>query len=303
MTRFAIDLSNLPFPAVIQALSFEDLLAEMKAHLQRLAPFVDVESEPIVMFLETVAYHRLKDMARVNDAAKAVFVAYATGPDLDNLAAFFGVARLVIRRADPDANPPLEAILEADSDLRARVLLSLEAQSAAGPRGAYLYHAKSADSRVLDVSVVGPSDPVPSRPPPGTVWVWVLSRESNGAASIPLLNRVAAALNAEDVRPLCDTVLVMAARVIPYTVSARLRFYPGPDRSLVMAAARKAVDDYVAANFLLGRDISRSGLMAALHQPGVQNVNLLSPAQNVLLEADAVARCTGITVEDEGIGI
>lgn len=300
MTRFAIDISNLPFPALIEQVSYENLLTELKSDLQARYPFADVESEPLVMLLETVAYYRMIDRARINDAAKAVFIAYATGADLDNLAGFFGVTRLVIQTADPNARPPRERILEADTDLRDRVLLALEAQSAAGPRGAYLYHAKSADPGVLDAAVVGPSDPAP-RPAAGTVWVYILPRD--GVAVEPLVLKVAEALNAEDVRPLCDTVVVRAATVTPFTVHATLRFYPGPDRGLALAAARDAVAAYVAANYRLGRDITRSGLYAALHQPGVQNVILTSPSADLALGPGAVARATSVTVEDGGIGV
>lgn len=300
MTRFAIDLSALPFPGVIETLSYEALLAELKADLQARYPFADVESEPIVMLLQAVAYWRLIDRARINDAAKAVFVAYAWGADLDNLAAFFGVTRLTITPADPDASPPVVAVLEADAALRERVLLALEAQSAAGPRGAYLYFARSADPRVLDASVVGPSDGLDPGPPPGTVWVYVLGQ--GGATPPDLVTAVSAALNAEEVRPLCDTVVVSAATLVDFTVQATLTFYAGPDRALVLAAAQAAAAAYVAASFRLGRDVTRSGLFAALHQPGVQNVVIAQPAADLVMGPGEAARATAITLTDGGLG-
>lgn len=299
MMRFAIDISKLPFPGVIERLDFEAILAALKADFRARYPaFVDVESEPVVMLLEAVAFREMHLRARINDAAKAVFVAYAAGADLDNLAAFYGVTRLLIDPGDPAASPPVPPVSEPDDVLRERVLLGLEAQSAAGPRGAYLYHAQSADPRVLDVSVVGPDDGVTPGPAPGHVWVYVLGRD--GVTPADLLATVSAALNAEDVRPLCDTVTVMAATAVPYTIQATLRFYEGPDRAVVMEAARAAVQAYVAARVVIGQDISRSGLLAALHQPGVQDVTLTLPTAKIAVGPGEVARVTTITLIDGG---
>ena len=300
MTRFAIDVSKLPFPTVVEALSFEALLAEMKADLVVRYPFVDLEAEPLVALLEACAYSRLIDRARINDAAKAVFVAYATGADLDNLAAFFGVTRLVLAPADPDAVPPVAAVLEGDAALRERVLLGLEAQSTAGPRGAYLYHAKSADPRVADASVVGPADGLTPGPAPGQVWVTVLGQ--GGITPADLVAAVAARLDAEEVRPLCDTVTVSAATVTTYAVAATLKFDDGPDRAVVLAAAQAAVQAYVAARFRLGLDVIPSAIIARLYQPGVQEVTLASPAAKIVVGPGTAARCTGVTLIDGGLG-
>jgi len=235
----AIDLSLLPVPDVVETLDYEVILAAMKADLAARAPdlaaVLALESEPLVKLLEVCAYREVLIRARVNDAAQAVTLARATGTDLDNLAALFGVARLVISPGNPSAVPPVAPTLESDADLRRRAQLALEGFSTAGPEGAYVFHALSADADVLDVSATSPSA--------GDVLVTVLSRTGSGTAPAPLLATVQAALNADDVRPLCDNVVVQSAAIVSYAITATLYFYPGPDSAVVMAAAQAAASD------------------------------------------------------------
>ena len=294
MTGFtAIDLSRLPFPNVIEPIDTESQIAGMKAAVLEAAPelagVLDLESEPAVKLIEALAYFGVLFRARVNDAAKAVMLAYATGSDLDNLAALYGVSRLTITPADPEAIPPVAAVMESDAAFRARTQLALEGFSTAGPRGAYLYHALSASGEVLDASVVSPA--------PGDVLVTVLSRTGNGTASAELLELVDLALNDEDVRPLCDHVIVQGAAILTYAVTAELTMFDGPDTGPVLAAAQAAVETYVADCHRLGRAVRRSGLFAALHQAGVEHVTLSEPAADIEPTTAQAAWCSEISVE------
>jgi len=293
----AIDLSLLPVPDVVETLDYEVILAAMKADLAARAPdlaaVLALESEPVVKLLEVCAYREVLIRARVNDAAQAVTLARATGTDLDNLAALFGVARLVINPGDPLAVPPVAPTLESDADLRRRAQLALEGFSTAGPEGAYVFHALSADADVLDVSATSPSA--------GDVLVTVLSRTGSGTAPAPLLATVQAALNADDVRPLCDNVVVQSAAIVSYAITATLYFYPGPDSAVVMAAAQAAATAYAAAQHRIGRDVTISGLHAALHQPGVQRVVLTSPSAALTIGSAQASWCTAITLINGGV--
>ncbi|UGA39236.1 hypothetical protein JOS77_06595 [Chromobacterium haemolyticum] len=136
----AIDLTRLPAPAVIEPLDYETLLAQYKAKLLQLAPAelrdslaasLQLESESLTLFLELAAYLDLLQRQRINEAAKASLLAYAAGTDLDNRAADYGVQRLLIQPANPDANPPTEAIWESDDALRSRAQMALEGLSVA----------------------------------------------------------------------------------------------------------------------------------------------------------------------------
>jgi phage-related baseplate assembly protein len=293
----AIDLSLLPPPAVVEVIDFETILAELKASLLAMAPelasVLALESETAVKILEVVAYREMLLRARINDAAKAAYLPTATGADLDNLAAFYGVQRLTIEPGNLLAVPPVAPVLESDAELRRRTQLALEGFSTAGPVGAYVFHALSADAQVLDVSAISET--------PGDVTVSVLSRIGNGAASPELIATVLAALSAEEVRPLCDTVGVQSAAIVTYAINATLYFYDGPDRGVVLAAAETAATAYAAAQHRVGRDVTLSGLYAALHQPGVQRVVLATPVANLVIGPTQASWCTSITLTDGGI--
>ncbi|KIC14062.1 baseplate assembly protein [Leisingera sp. ANG-Vp] len=293
----AINLSLLPPPEVLQAVDYEAMFAAMLADLRGRDPAFDalVESDPAYKILEVAAYWATLAIQQMNDAAKAVMPAYATGSDLDQIAARYGVARLVIDPGDAAALPPEPPILESDSDFRRRMLLAFEGMSTAGPVGGYIFHALGADPDVADASVQSPV--------PGEVLVTVLSRTGDGTAGAELLDTVSAALNAEDVRPLTDLLTVQSAAILSYAIDATLTVYPGPDSAVVRQAAESAAAAYAAEQHRLGRDVTLSGVYAALHQPGVQNVALASPAADIAASDGEAAFCTGITVTVGGTGV
>lgn len=292
----AIDLSQIAAPDVVETLDFETLLAAVKETLIGLAPDLEavlsLESEPAVKILEVMVYREMLLRARVNDGARAVMLPTATGADLENLAAFYGVTRLVVTPADTEAVPPVAAVMESDARLRTRTQMALEGFSTAGPRGAYEFHALSADGAVLDVGVTSPT--------PGEVVVSILSNVGNGAASAELLATVNAVLTDETVRPLTDHVTVQSAAIVTYTIEAAIYCYSGPDRAVVLAASQASAEAYVAAQRKIGRDVTLSGIYAALHGSGVQRVDLAAPAASIVIGETEAAHCTAITLTDGG---
>jgi phage-related baseplate assembly protein len=289
------DLSTLPAPAIVEPLDYESLLAARKTALVALFPAADqsaiqntlqLESEPLVKLLEENTYRELILRNRINDAAKACMVAYATGSDLDQLGANFNVTRLLVSPADTTAVPPVDAVMETDAGFRERILLSLSALSVAGPISAYRYHARSASGQVLDVGVTSPQ--------PLHVLISVLGRTGDGTASAELIAQVDAALNDETIRPLCDIVTVQSADIVPYTVKATLVLEAGADAGVSRSAALAAAQTYTASVHRCGVTVARSGLYAALHQTGVSRVDLISPVADVVLAATQAGACTGI---------
>ena len=274
----SVDLSLLPSPNVVQPLNFEAELLRIKAlvlaDLPELADVLQLESEPVTKLLQRWAYESVNMQARINDSAHAVMLAYAVGADLDQVAANNGVQRL-------DG--------EDDDQLRRRAQMAFEGLTVAGSRGSYVFHALSADARVLDAAALTPI--------PGTVRMVILSTEGDGTAPTDLLQAVQTALSAEDVRPLCDTVESVSVEVIRYAIAAQLRAYPGPSMGAVLQNATTAVAAYVESCRKLGYDITRSGIYAAMHVQGVQNVVLTSPAADVVIDSHQVGYCTGIDLQ------
>ncbi|ELR3245667.1 baseplate assembly protein [Escherichia coli] len=292
-----IDLSQLPPPVVVEPLDFETLFAQRKAAFiamypedeqEEIARTLELESEPITMLLEENCYRELLLRQRVNEAARAVMLAYSTDSDLDNLAVNFNVERLTIQEEDDSVTPPIEAVMESDSDLRTRTQQAFEGLSVAGPTAAYEFWGRSADGRVADISAVSPT--------PACVTISVLSREGDGTASDDLLSVVAAALNDEEVRPVADRVTVQSAEIVPYQIDATLYIYPGPEAEPVRQASEQQLQAYIAAQNRLGRDIRLSAIYAALHVEGVQRVELAQPVADIVLSDYQASHCTEYTI-------
>jgi phage-related baseplate assembly protein len=179
-------------------------------------------------------------------------------------------------------------------DFRRRVQLSPEGFSVAGPEGAYVFHALSADAGVLDASVTSPT--------PGAVVVSILSRTGDGTAPQVLLDAVAAKLASDDVRPMTDFVTVQSAELVPYTVEATIYTYAGPDSSVVLSEATARLQRYIGESHRMGRDVTLSGIYAALHVGGVQRVNLMSPDADIEVARTQASFCTNVTVSYGGTG-
>jgi Phage-related baseplate assembly protein len=300
MSATPIDLSQLPAPDIVETIDFESLLAERKAKLVSLYPAdqqaevaaaLALESEPMNIHLQENAYREIVLRQRVNDAARAVMLAYATGKDLAQLAALFGISKLTI--VEPDPANDIEGVYESDTDLRARTQLAPQSFSVAGPEGAYISHARNADGLVLDASATSPA--------PCEVVVTVLSREGDGTAEKPLLDKVTAALQSDNVRPLTDKVTVQGAQINRYAIRATLVFFAGPDRSVAMAEANKKTAAYAKEMHKLGMEITLDGIYAAARQAGVQKVILESPIANIPATKQQAPYCTAIALIDGGI--
>ncbi|HGM4787017.1 MULTISPECIES: baseplate assembly protein [Stenotrophomonas] len=291
-TFTAVELSKLPVPDLTEQVSFEQSYADLKATLYLLAPEYAtlLESDPMSVLLQVCAYREVHLRESFNVRGKGNMLAYAGGADLDNLGAFFGVVRQQITPADPKTNTP--AVMESDVELRRRIQLAPEGYSVAGPEGAYLFHALSADPDVLDVSAMSPT--------PGEVLVTLLSRSGDGVPPSGLVERVAAALMDGNVRPLTDLVTVRAAEIMRYTVKAEIVTYAGPDAAVVLEEANRRLRAYVDESHRLGRDVPRSGLYASLHVEGVQRVNLIEPVDDLFIANHQAAHCTAFDIVHVG---
>ena len=300
MTTTPIDLSRLPAPDVVEVIDYETLLTQRKAYFVSLFPAsqqaevtdtLAIESEPVTMLLQESCYREVLLRQRVNDAARAVMLAYAGDGDLDHLGALFGVDRLTITPADPEND--IAAVMESNTDYRKRIQLAPQGFSVAGPAGAYRSHALGADGRVLDALATSPA--------PCEVLVTILSREGDGTADAALCDAVAAALTDDDVRPLTDEVTVASAEIVPYNVRATIYTFPGPDSSVVLTEARARLDAYVAETHRIGREVTMSGLFAALHVDGAERVELQEPLANVTATQTQAPHCLSIEIEHGGV--
>ncbi len=271
----AIDLSKLPAPKVIEALSYETIFQEILSDFLAKNPSYStlLESDPAMILLQVCAYRELLLRNRINEAAKATMLAYATGSDLENLAALLGVQKLVG---------------ESDDQLRQRVQLAPESFTNAGSVGAYTFHTLSASSNIKSVSVKSPN--------PGEVLVTILSKIENGTASTELLDAVLEKLSFDDVRPLTDQVSVQSAEIINYSVEAVITVYSGPSSAVVETEARAALDNFLSERHSIEKVVALSGIYNALHVDGVKKVQLITPTSDILTTDEQAAYCTNINL-------
>ncbi|BCX67970.1 baseplate assembly protein [Pseudomonas izuensis] len=290
-----VDLSSLPAPSVLEPLDFEVVYEE---GLGVFRGYMDdnwsaaLESDPVTKVLEVGAYNKVGNRARVNDAGKALLLAHAKGSDLDHLGANVNLKRLVIQLEDLLAVPPVPEVKEEDDPFRERIQLAYEGLTTAGPRNSYILHARNASGLVADATAESPK--------PCYVTVTVLSSEGKGEASAELLATVAAGLNDDNVRPVCDRVTVQSAQIIDYRIDAILHMTgAGPEADASLAEAQSRLSGWINPRKRLGVEVARSAVDAQLHVAGVSRVELVDWVDLAPTKAQG-AYCTGFTVKLAG---
>lgn len=272
------DLPDLPPPGVVETLDYETILAALTAEFTARWPAFTaaLESEPAMKLLEVAAWRELILRQRVNDAARANLLAFATVSDLDHLAAFYGVVRL-------------EA--EDDQGLRQRVQARIAGWSTGGTAPGYRYHALSAHPGIEDAAVASPE--------PGLVIVSLLPRDE--ADDVAVLAAATARLQDDTVRVLTDTLEVRLATALPVAVDARVWLRPDAPEACVNEIGATLRDAF-AAERALGWDVTRSWLVARLHRVGVHRVEIDAPAADVTVPPDGYPELTQVTLHLAGRG-
>lgn len=272
------DLASLPTPAVIETLSFETIFSELQTEFQSRYPDYSalLASDPAVKLLEVAAYREVLLRNRINVAAKASLLAFATGNDLDHLAAFYGVTRLMD---------------ETDEALRLRTRQRIIGFANAGGAAHYRYWALSASPVVADVEVDSPE--------PGRVRISVLAKGEEQTVSNAVLDAVRAVVLRDDIRVLTDTVEVVPAELIPVTVTARIWLYPDTPMAAFEAIEARFKEAF-AAQSGLGWDLTPSWVIGELHRPGVHKVELHSPTTDIRANANQAVRLLSLNLDFAG---
>lgn len=275
----APDLTQLPPPEVVETLDFETILQVHRADLLERYPeaaaVIDLESEPLNKLLQSHAYRELLYRQRVNEAARAHLLAFATGADLDHKAAFYGLTRLAG---------------ESDERLRARVQLRIKSLAGNGTREAYELTAMTASQNVRDARA--------TQPFPGRVHLLLWCHDAAQAEAT--LATVLAAINADDGRPLGVPVTVALARARAINITAAIEREAGAPADLAQRLV-VTLADALAAYARLGRDVPRSWITARLHTAQVASVRFpdpAAPAESTPLDDDEYPTLGVVHIED-----
>ncbi|EUB97306.1 Baseplate J family protein [Rhizobium sp. CF080] len=292
MSTSAIDITKLPAPRVIEELNYEayrtrgiqefvavwETVRAENPSLGLPSYTVDaLETDPFVILNEAESYRETLLRARVNAALRATLLAFAKGSDLDHLAAFYDVSRM---------------IGELDDRLVDRVILAIQGRSTGGTEPRYKFIAMSADIRVQDAIVytVGRSP---------LIHVAVFSTAPDGVASADLLEIVNAALQDPAVRMVNDTIVVASAvkQVIDVVVDAWL--LPDADVATLDRAADNLRAAWSSARSL-GRDFTTSWWMAQLMIAGIHRVKPIAPSADVVVVPSESISIGTITLNNRG---
>lgn len=301
-----INVGDLPKPEVIETLDFETTVSTYKAKFVEFwdavrtanpalgLPEYDVanlETDPAVILIEAESYRDMLIRARVNDAVRAVLPAFATGTDLDAIAARANVVRLVTA-VNEDGEP---TAYETDKQLLDRYLAAFAAP-AAGSEDGYIFQAATAWPARHDIKVLDYSDePALQR---GDVVV-VLLAAAGQTPSDDDVTKVITALGPKSARPMTDVVSVRRATVVPYRIEAKLILPRGASPANVVAARRAAAQSFADRRYFIGGRVTVSGAISALWDANVSNIIVTEPVADVTWGVDKAPRLTELVLTYE----
>ena len=257
-------LARLGTPNVVSPVDFETSLKALRDDLvsrfPAIASVVDLESEPSQILLQVVAYREMLLRAHVNDAARqSNSYLFATGSSLDYHAAFYDLERLTG---------------ESDRALRERIRLAIVG-GYSGTAERYKLVALSASPDVEN-AIVWRDDPNP------VVKVAVRSTAIGGVATPTLLALVVAALDDPRVKMVNDTIEVVSSTTTTVNVVADVWLLPSSATSIITDLQNSLAETWDAQSEI-GSDLTVSWLTSRLMHPGVQKVEVTSPAADIVV--------------------
>lgn len=340
-SRFSVIRPDLlPTMQVLQSIDTEALISTRMQKLIQIwashdppnAAQYDVgnlEFDPLRINQELNAYFELLVRDRVNQAARAVTLAFATGSDLDAIASRYpgGVPRKTANATDPSLLWTGAGTQEPDNLYQQRVWLSPNILSLAGPGQAvyesYVYWALTAPMPVGQLPIGNATQytipytgnvfvPILPYQPLNTIWVqnqhntnqWTLTP----GAVVTATQQQIAAVYQYIAAPymgrmgLTDVLSVLPAKVVNTTINADIYLFPSVDPPTLMGEICTAVGNLIVALNWLGADLTMLALEGAFAQAGVYNTVIHSPTADVIVGLDTVINIQSATLTYKGYG-
>ena len=334
LTRFPkIRPELLPPMAVLQSIDTEQILANRMQELISLwqandppnAAQYDVsnlEFDPVKINQELNTFFELMLRDRVNQACRAVTLAFSVGSDLDAIGSRYpyGVPRITIATGG--------SFDETDDQYRTRLWLSPSIFSLNGPgQGvfeSYVFWAMSAPMFAGEWSIKHAS--AMTKPGTGYVYlpiissridnpdlVWQISPDGNvwtltpGTYPLPTANQIEAVyeyITAPGTarKGLTDVLSVMAPKPIITSINIDLWLFPGVDKPTLMKQVAGAFSDLVTALRWLGSDLTTLSIDGALTQAGVYERTMISPTADQIVGPDGIVIISSVRLRYRGTG-
>lgn len=149
---------------------------------------------------------------------------------------------------------------EDDETYRERIRMHGLASITTGPAKQYETVAMGVTSEIIDAKALNNGD--------GVVLIVLLLKQNEGAGAI--LKSVQAALNPEDVRPLTDSVSVVQAKDIAYTLNVKYKLDAQSNSTQALSDAVNEYQDW--QDNTIGRAFNPDRLIANLYKAGATRV-------------------------------
>lgn len=188
---------------------------------------------------------------------------------------------------------------EDDDSFRARCKLAPSQFTTAGSENSYKFHARTASPAIIDVAVTSPT--------PGDVYIWPLMEDGSVTPS-GVLDDVEDACNAENVRPLSDTVTVQSPTKVDYDLEVNVTLFDTADAISTQAAIEEALELFTTGKRqTLGQDIILNQIINAAMVDGVYDIEVEDGASNpfadIIIDETEFGFCGTITVNIVGTTI
>lgn len=270
-----LDSHNIPEPKLLEVPDVQDVFVQLKQQLLNLDASLEnalQPQNPIYRLLETFAYREVYYKSMINEQTKALFIKYAKGSDLDNLALLFNIARKEIQKENLKENKL--QILEDDDSFRKRIINALNGLTNAGTPAAYKHHAISIDDSIKDAAAVNQGS--------GRVLITLLSYKAEGGVDATVVEKAIKHLNSAEIKPLCDLINVISAKVNKYDLKVKVYFKTNVDAEAEILKLQELAIQWRIEKFYLGKHIYLSQLIKKLHLPSIEKLNILMPTQDLI---------------------
>jgi len=247
-------------------------------------------------------YFVVKDSVLVpagDESIACSLIAYDTGPEYNDLTA--GQIKSLVKPL-----PFVKQIVnmavssggfneESDQKFKDRLLSAPEGFSTAGPEGAYIFHAMSADVSIVDVRAVSPN--------PCEVDVIVLC-ENGVLPDQVILDRVTDALSPRHIRPLCDLVTVKPPTQVSYNIE--LEYFIAKENASRETDIRASLENDVVDGYkawqcdALERSINPDELRGRMRDASAYRIDITWPVFTQLSESQ-VAKVGTVTLNYGGL--
>lgn len=278
-----LDLSTLPASplvdvdreAIIAArkVIFKTLWDAARVHNPKLPDFdtLHLAFEPAAIANEGFGVNETLILQAINDAAKELRLAQASGSNLDHLGVTYHRSERQIIRPATDTTA---ALYESDDAYRDRTQLAPEALADMGlTPGGYIYKIRTAFAEAIKhVFPINRQD--------GRVEIRVLGRDGSGAVLPATVAKIVSAFRIEEGQQSTDVLTVLSADIEEVTWDVTLYIKRGPDPATVVALAKANLQALADRLHRINETQYCEAISSAAHVGPVITTRVNSPASD-----------------------